>query len=110
MSMFRRKRKPRRPRRRGRPRAMSMDEFTQRVAADWVADGVHEPDTIGHRLGAAPPSDIGEADVDVACRWREENVPGGRGGCTTSSSFDVDGAPVLPGPLLVRRRGADPPG
>jgi len=73
---------------------MSMDEFTQRVAADWVADGVYEPDTIGHRLGAAPPSDIGEADVDVAVRWVEQNVPEAEEIADVEYIGEVDGHPM----------------
>ena len=29
-------------------------------------------------MGEARPSDIGEADVDVAVRWAEENIPEAR--------------------------------
>lgn len=92
MSIFRRKRKP--PATVTAPRAMSMEEFAQQYAADMVAQGRTEPDELGHRLGAAPPSDIGEADVDVAVRWVEQNVPEAEEIADVEYIGEVDGQPM----------------
>lgn len=93
MSMFRRKRKPPAAAA-AAPRAMSMDEFTRQLAAEMAAQGRTEPDEPGHRLGAAPPSDIGEADVDVAVRWVERNVPEAEEIADVEYVGEVDGHPM----------------
>ena len=50
---------------------LTMNELAARVAASAA-----DPNIAQTLTAAAPPSPIGEADVDVACRYVTENVPG----------------------------------
>ena len=68
--------------RKGKPRAsekppLTADEVAQILLQKHMILRNENPEAEVLRpiLGSGPPSDIGEADVDVACRWVDENIP-----------------------------------
>lgn len=86
------------------------DELVERVMANALArygvalgldpglrpvEAIYPEDTLVQSVyGTAAPSDIGEADVDVAVRWTEENVPDVKQVIDVEYAGEVDGSPV----------------
>ena len=62
--------------------------------AGWGRPSCAGPDDVVVEtvIGGSVPSDIGEADVDVACRWVEENLPQATGIVDVElAGYDRDG-------------------